>query len=45
MWRVGGRGGEVRTEFWWGDLKKGDYLEEVGVEWTIILKWVCKEKD
>ena len=37
--------GEVLTGFWRGDLKKRDYLEDVGVFWTIMLKFICKERD
>jgi len=24
--------GELHTGFWWGDLRKGDYLEDTGVD-------------
>jgi hypothetical protein len=34
---------EVRTGFWWGDLREIDYLEDVGVDGTIILKWIFKK--
>jgi len=29
---------EVYTEFWWGDTRKGDSLEDMDVDWRIILK-------
>ena len=35
----------MHTGVWWGDLREGDHLEDVGVEWMIILKWICKERD
>jgi hypothetical protein len=34
------RRGEVRTGFWWGNLRERDHLEGVGVDERIILKWV-----
>jgi hypothetical protein len=38
MWYVWERI-EMCTVFWWGNLKKGGYLEDLGVDWRIILKW------
>jgi hypothetical protein len=32
-------GGEVRTGFWWGNVRKRDHLEDPGVEGMIILRW------
>jgi hypothetical protein len=34
--------GEVHAGFWWGSLNKGDYLEDLGVDGRIILKWIFK---
>jgi hypothetical protein len=28
----------VPTGFWWGDLRKGDHLQDPGVDVRIILK-------
>jgi hypothetical protein len=44
MWHVWGRG-EVHTGFWWGDLREGDYFEDLGVDGRIILKWIFKKWD
>jgi hypothetical protein len=41
--RMGKR--EVHTEFWWGDLKEGDYLGDPDVDGRIILKWILKKLD
>jgi hypothetical protein len=32
------RSGEVRTGFWWGNLREGDHLEYPGIDGRIILK-------
>ena len=32
--------GEVRVEFWWGNLREGDYLQDPSVDERIILKCV-----
>jgi hypothetical protein len=33
----------VHAEFWWGNLKKRDLLEVIGVDGKIIFKWIFKE--
>jgi hypothetical protein len=37
-------GGEVHTGFWWGNLRKGDHLEDTGVD-RIMLKWIFRKWD
>ena len=32
--------GEVYTGFWCGNLKEREHLENLGVDWRIILKWI-----
>ena len=44
MWHVW-ETGEVHTRFWRGDLREGDYLEDIGVDEKIILKWTFKKWD
>jgi len=31
-------GREVRREFWWGNVKERDHLEDIGVDGTIVLQ-------
>jgi len=33
----------VCTGFWWGNLRKIDYLEDPGVDERIILRWIFKK--
>jgi hypothetical protein len=33
------------TLLWKGDLKKGDHLEDLCLDWMVILKWIYKESD
>jgi len=35
----------VHTEFWWGDRRQRDNLEEIDVDWIIILEWIFKKWD
>ena len=35
----------MHTEFWWGNLREGDHLEEPGIEGRIILKWILEKCD
>jgi hypothetical protein len=35
--------GEVHTGFWWGNLREGDHLEDLGVDGRIILKRIFKK--
>jgi hypothetical protein len=33
----------VHEEFWWGNLRRRDQLEGLGVDGKIILKWICRK--
>ena len=44
MWYVPERK-EMRTGFWWGNLKEGDCQEGLGVDWRIILIWILHKWD
>jgi hypothetical protein len=35
----------VHTGFWWGHLREGDHLGELGVDGRVILKWIFKKWD
>jgi len=37
--------GEMHTEFWWGNLKDRDYLEDLGLNGRIILRWIFRKWD
>jgi hypothetical protein len=32
--------GEVHIGFWWATLQERCHLEEPGLDWRIILKWI-----
>jgi len=33
------------TRFWWGKVEQRDYLEDIGMEENILLKWIFKKQD
>jgi hypothetical protein len=35
----------VHTGFWWGNLRKRDRLEDLGVDGRIISKWIFTKWD
>jgi len=35
----------VHTEFWWWDLRERDHLEDLGIDGSILLKWIFKKWD
>jgi len=37
-------GGEAYTEFWWGNLRERDHLEDPGVDGR-ILRWTFRKLD
>jgi hypothetical protein len=34
---------DVHAEFWWGSLREGSHLEDLGVHGRVILKWIFKK--
>jgi len=36
---------EMHTGFWWGNQRERDNLENPGINWRIILKWIFKQWD
>jgi len=44
MWHAWRRG-EVHALFSWGDLRERDYLDDLGADGGIILKWIFKKLD
>jgi len=37
---LGMHGHELYTEFWWGNLKEGDSLEDASMDERKILEWI-----
>jgi hypothetical protein len=35
----------ARTGVWWGHLREGDHLEDLGIDRSIILKWIFNRWD
>jgi len=33
------------TRFWWGYLSERENLEDPGVDWRIILRWILRKWD
>ena len=33
------------TEFWWGNVRERDHLEDPGVDGRIILRWIFRKWD
>ena len=44
MWHVWGRA-QVHTSFWWGRLKEGGHLGDLGVDGRTLLKLILEEQD
>jgi hypothetical protein len=38
-------GREAYAEFWWGNLRERDHLEDRGVDGRIILSWIFRKWD
>jgi hypothetical protein len=36
-------GGEVHTQSWWGNLREREHVEDLSVEWRILLKWMLRK--
>ena len=40
----------MHTEFWWGNLREGDYLENIGIDgrlklWVVGFDWIDLAQD
>ena len=44
MWHVLGTA-DVRTSFWWEDMREIDHLEDTGVDGRITFKWFFKKQN
>jgi len=44
MWHVW-ETGVVCTGLWWGDPSKRAHLEDLGIDGSVILKWIFKRWD
>ena len=44
MYNAWGRG-KVYTEFWWGNLRERDHLEDPGIDGRIISRWIFRKRD
>jgi hypothetical protein len=33
----------MRTGLWWGNVKERDHVEGLGVDGSVILKWIFKK--
>jgi len=36
---------EVSTGFWWGNQRERGHLEDPGIAWRVILRWVFRKWD
>ena len=37
-------GRDVHAGFWWGNLKEGDHIEDLGIDGRMMLKWILKKQ-
>ena len=35
----------MHAEFWWGNLRERDHLEDQGIDGRLILKWIFRKWD
>jgi hypothetical protein len=42
--RTWGRG-KVYTEYWWGNLRERDHLEDTTIDGRIISRWTFRKRD